>query len=275
MTLLIQAANVGYAHGGNTVFEDISFEIREGDRLALIGENGAGKSTLFRLMARELKPHSGVVTHRSNLTIGYLSQHSHLRRRHDDARGARAGGRRSRRAGGATARARSSRCPSRSTTTPWRGARQLRRDAGAARSDRRPRRGRTHRAHAGRSGCAGSSLGPAHRQLSGGEKKLVALAALRWPNRMSSCSTNRTITSMPAPKSGWRNTSPASRRGGAHLARPLHHRQCRQPHLRDRRRQDQGYQGNYSKFQSREARSAGARRTALRTARARVEEAQG
>jgi ATP-binding cassette subfamily F protein 3 len=76
MTLLIQAANVGYTHGGNTVFEDISFEIREGDRLALIGENGAGKSTLFRLMARQLKPQSGVVTHRNNLTVGYLSQHS-------------------------------------------------------------------------------------------------------------------------------------------------------------------------------------------------------
>src|SRR4051794_3183600 len=77
MTLLIQAANVGYAHGGNIVFEDISFEIRDGDRLALIGENGAGKSTLFRLMTRELKPQSGVVTHRSNLTVGYLRQHSH------------------------------------------------------------------------------------------------------------------------------------------------------------------------------------------------------
>jgi ATP-binding cassette subfamily F protein 3 len=76
MTLLIQAANLGYTHGGNTVFEDISFEIREGDRLALIGENGAGKSTLFRLMARQLKPQSGVVTHRNSLTVGYLSQHS-------------------------------------------------------------------------------------------------------------------------------------------------------------------------------------------------------
>ena len=75
MTLLIQAANVGYAHGGRQVFTDVSFEIREGDRLALIGENGAGKSTLFRLMARALQPRSGVVTHRNNLTVGYLTQH--------------------------------------------------------------------------------------------------------------------------------------------------------------------------------------------------------
>lgn len=76
MTLLVQAAEVSYAHGANQIFDGVTFEIREGDRLALIGENGAGKSTLFRLMARELMPQGGAVTHRRNLTIGYLSQHS-------------------------------------------------------------------------------------------------------------------------------------------------------------------------------------------------------
>jgi ATP-binding cassette subfamily F protein 3 len=74
MTLLIQAADVGYAHGGKQIFTSVSFEIREGDRLALIGANGAGKSTLFRLLTRELKPQSGAVTHRNNLTIGFVRQ---------------------------------------------------------------------------------------------------------------------------------------------------------------------------------------------------------
>ncbi|MDQ4044484.1 MAG: ATP-binding cassette domain-containing protein [Chloroflexota bacterium] len=78
MTLLVQASNVAYAHGGNQIFEDVNFEVRDGDRLALIGENGAGKSTLFRLMARELVPQGGAVTHRRNLLIGYLSQHSSI-----------------------------------------------------------------------------------------------------------------------------------------------------------------------------------------------------
>jgi ATP-binding cassette subfamily F protein 3 len=76
MTLLIQAANIRYAHGANQIFEDATFEIREGDRLALIGANGAGKSTLFMIMARILMPHGGVVTHRRGLTCGYLSQES-------------------------------------------------------------------------------------------------------------------------------------------------------------------------------------------------------
>jgi len=48
MTLLAQAANIRHAHGGNQIFEDVSFEVRQGDRVALIGANGAGKSTLFR-----------------------------------------------------------------------------------------------------------------------------------------------------------------------------------------------------------------------------------
>lgn len=78
MTLLVQAAEVKYAHGGNQIFDGVSFEVRAGDRLALIGENGAGKTTLFRLMARELQPHGGAVTHKRGLTLGYLSQHSTL-----------------------------------------------------------------------------------------------------------------------------------------------------------------------------------------------------
>ncbi|HVL25589.1 MAG TPA: ABC-F family ATP-binding cassette domain-containing protein [Thermomicrobiales bacterium] len=78
MSLLIQAANVRYAHGGNQIFEDTSFVLREGDRVALIGENGSGKSTLFRLLARDLTPQGGAVTHRRGLTVGYLRQQSAL-----------------------------------------------------------------------------------------------------------------------------------------------------------------------------------------------------
>lgn len=78
MTLLVQAANVAYAHGGNQIFEDISFALRQDDRVALVGENGSGKSTLFRLLAREITPERGVVTHCRGLTLGYLRQQSTL-----------------------------------------------------------------------------------------------------------------------------------------------------------------------------------------------------
>jgi ATP-binding cassette subfamily F protein 3 len=78
MTLLIQAADIRYAYGGHEIFADASFEVRQGDRLALMGANGAGKSTLFSIMARRLVPDSGVVTHRGGLTVGYLQQEPDL-----------------------------------------------------------------------------------------------------------------------------------------------------------------------------------------------------
>jgi ATP-binding cassette, subfamily F, member 3 len=78
MVLLIQAAEIRYAHGGNQLFERLSFTIQSGDRLALIGENGTGKSTLFRLLTRELMPQAGAITNANGISIGYLQQESTL-----------------------------------------------------------------------------------------------------------------------------------------------------------------------------------------------------
>src|SRR5919199_1741170 len=74
MTLLIQAANLDYAYGGHTVLEGATFEIRQGDRLALIGANGSGKSTLFRLMAGLAKPDRGAITVSRGVRSGFLKQ---------------------------------------------------------------------------------------------------------------------------------------------------------------------------------------------------------
>lgn len=74
MTLLIQASHLAFAHGGNDVFTDLTFEIREGDRIAVVGENGSGKSTLFRLLSKSLDPVKGNVIHRRGLRTGYLEQ---------------------------------------------------------------------------------------------------------------------------------------------------------------------------------------------------------
>jgi ATP-binding cassette, subfamily F, member 3 len=74
MSVVIQAAGLSHLYGGNQVFADLSFELHEGDRVAVIGENGVGKSTLFRILARDLQPHAGVVTYKRNLLVGYLTQ---------------------------------------------------------------------------------------------------------------------------------------------------------------------------------------------------------
>ena len=48
--------------GGTTLFSDISFQINEKDRIALMGKNGAGKSTLLKILAGVRQPSRGKVS---------------------------------------------------------------------------------------------------------------------------------------------------------------------------------------------------------------------
>ena len=60
---------------GETVFENVSFQMRTGDRVALIGPNGVGKSTLFKILMNQLTPDTGVVRYGTNIDVGYYDQH--------------------------------------------------------------------------------------------------------------------------------------------------------------------------------------------------------
>ncbi len=60
---------------GRTVFRNISFKLRTGDRVALIGPNGVGKSTLFQILTGRLAPDRGSVRFGANVDIGYYDQH--------------------------------------------------------------------------------------------------------------------------------------------------------------------------------------------------------
>ncbi|MGM7721364.1 ribosomal protection-like ABC-F family protein [Metabacillus sp. Hm71] len=64
----------GKMYGGTSIFENISFEIHEKDRVGLVGKNGSGKTTLFRLLAGEEKPESGQIHWKKGIEIGYLEQ---------------------------------------------------------------------------------------------------------------------------------------------------------------------------------------------------------
>ena len=60
---------------GDYLFENISFRLRGGDRVGLIGKNGAGKSTLLKLLSGELEYTEGQVAHeKKDLKIGFLKQ---------------------------------------------------------------------------------------------------------------------------------------------------------------------------------------------------------
>ncbi|HEX7097585.1 MAG TPA: ABC-F family ATP-binding cassette domain-containing protein [Acidimicrobiales bacterium] len=70
MTLIARDLTVEI--GGKTIVRDVSFEVRPGDKVGLVGRNGAGKTTLFKVLGGALEPVSGTVK-RTEAT-GYLSQ---------------------------------------------------------------------------------------------------------------------------------------------------------------------------------------------------------
>jgi phospholipid/cholesterol/gamma-HCH transport system ATP-binding protein len=59
--VVIEGRNLWLAFGDNLVLEDISFEVREGDNLAIVGVSGVGKSTILKLVLRLLVPDGGEV----------------------------------------------------------------------------------------------------------------------------------------------------------------------------------------------------------------------
>ena len=66
--------NLSMSFGIQTIFENISFNIKDKDKVGVIGLNGAGKSTLFKIILKELEPTSGKITLRNNPRIGFLPQ---------------------------------------------------------------------------------------------------------------------------------------------------------------------------------------------------------
>ena len=60
--------------GFDKVFNNISFEVKTNERIALVGENGSGKSTILNIVSGLINPDSGTVSIRKNAKIGYLKQ---------------------------------------------------------------------------------------------------------------------------------------------------------------------------------------------------------
>lgn len=67
--------SVGDGTTQKTLLDQISFSVRRGDKLAIIGDNGIGKSTLLKIIQDKL-PHKGVVRWSSNVRISYFEQES-------------------------------------------------------------------------------------------------------------------------------------------------------------------------------------------------------
>lgn len=71
---MLNIHKLSIAFQGDYLFENISFRLKGGDRVGLIGKNGAGKSTLLKIIAGELEYDSGQVAEEKNLKLGFLKQ---------------------------------------------------------------------------------------------------------------------------------------------------------------------------------------------------------
>lgn len=71
---MIAVQNLSVHFSGEFLFEDVSFALREGDRVGLVGKNGAGKSTLLRILAGMIRPDGGQVILPGDGEIGFLQQ---------------------------------------------------------------------------------------------------------------------------------------------------------------------------------------------------------
>lgn len=66
--------DIGFSVKGHEILKDISFEIKRGERVLLLGENGCGKTTLLRLIARLYKPTRGSITQNIDTRFGQKSR---------------------------------------------------------------------------------------------------------------------------------------------------------------------------------------------------------
>lgn len=65
--------NLGVRLQNKTILENVSFEVKRGTTIAIVGPNGGGKTTLFKVLLK-LVPHSGSVSWNSDVKMGYVPQ---------------------------------------------------------------------------------------------------------------------------------------------------------------------------------------------------------
>ncbi len=75
---ILSCSNLMKSYVVDTIFENISFNVEEGDKIGVIGLNGAGKTTLFNILSSELNKDSGEIYVQRDLKIGYLKQHVNI-----------------------------------------------------------------------------------------------------------------------------------------------------------------------------------------------------
>ena len=76
--MILSCQNLSKAFGSDDIIKNVSFQINEGDKVAIVGNNGAGKSTLLKMITGELESDAGSITLAKDATLGYLAQYQNI-----------------------------------------------------------------------------------------------------------------------------------------------------------------------------------------------------
>jgi ATP-binding cassette subfamily F protein uup len=76
VALLLNVQSISKKYGASPLFQNVSFNVSEGDRLGLVGPNGSGKSTLLEILAGRREPDTGEVALKKNTRLAYVAQES-------------------------------------------------------------------------------------------------------------------------------------------------------------------------------------------------------
>ena len=71
---VLTVEHLSKAFPGQTLFQDLNFEIKRGERVAIIGNNGTGKTTILKILNEVIRPDVGSFTLGSRVQIGYYDQ---------------------------------------------------------------------------------------------------------------------------------------------------------------------------------------------------------
>ena len=74
--IILQANKIERSFAGEVLFDNITLQVDERDRIALVGKNGAGKSTLLKILVGEEEPTSGEINKKKDVSLSYLAQDS-------------------------------------------------------------------------------------------------------------------------------------------------------------------------------------------------------
>lgn len=76
--ILLQTSKLTKLYSGTPILENVQFEVKKGERIAVVGRNGAGKSTLLKMIADEIDYDSGEIHKSQSVILGYFAQSSHI-----------------------------------------------------------------------------------------------------------------------------------------------------------------------------------------------------